>query len=151
TTGCTVGSGRRACSLNKKEMKEQASAANRRSRSRVALRRMLPVLILVFAVWALIAAFFSVDVTEYGLVTRFGRIVRAVDQPGLHVMAPFDRIVRLDKRVQLFRPPRSEYLTSDKKNIVVESLTTWRIIDPERFLATVATRAAAEARLSDIV
>jgi modulator of FtsH protease HflC len=115
------------------------------------LWRTLPGLMLAFAVCALVAAFFTVDVTEYGLVTRFGRVVRVVDKPGLHVTAPFDRIVRLDKRVFFLRPARSEYLTADKKNIVVESLATWRIADPERFLATLETRAAAEERLSDIV
>jgi membrane protease subunit HflC len=111
----------------------------------------MPALMSTIPVWALIAAFFAVDVTEYGVVTRFGRVVRVVEEPGLQVAAPFDRIVRLDKRVLFLRPARSEYLTTDKKNIVVESLATWRIVDPERFLATLATRGAAEERLSDIV
>jgi modulator of FtsH protease HflC len=115
------------------------------------LWRTMPALLLAFAVWAFIAAFFAVDVVEYGLVMRFGRVVRVVEEPGLHVKAPFDRIVRLDNRVLFLRPARSEYLTNDKKNIVVESLATWRIAGPERFLATLATRAAAEERLSDIV
>ncbi len=121
------------------------------SRSRVTLWRVLPAFLLAAAAWGLIAAFFTVDVTEYGLVVRFGRVVRVVAEPGLHVTAPFDRIVRLDKRVLFLRPARSEYLTTDKKNIVAESLATWRIADPERFLAAFATRSAAEARLSDIV
>ena len=77
-------------------------------------------------------ALFTVDVTEDELVTRFGRVVRVVAEPGLHVTAPFDRVVRLDKRVLFSRPPRSEYLTVDKKNIVIESLATWRIADPSR-------------------
>jgi modulator of FtsH protease HflC len=115
------------------------------------LWRTMPALMSTIPVWALIAAFFAVDVTEYGVVTRFGRVVRVVEEPGLQVAAPFDRIVRLDKRVLFLRPARSEYLTTDKKNIVVESLATWRIVDPERFLATLATRGAAEERLSDIV
>src|SRR5215467_7557114 len=122
-----------------------------RTRSRATPWRILPALLLALAVWALAAAIFTVDVTEYGLVVRFGRVVRVVAEPGLHVTAPFDRIVRLDKRVLFLRPARSEYLTTDKKNIVVESIATWRIADPERFLATLATRAAAEERLSDIV
>src|SRR5262249_28931018 len=108
----------------------------------------LPGLLLVLAVWALVASFFTVDVTEYGLVTRFGRVVRVIEDPGLNLTAPFDRVVHLDKRVLYLRPPRSEYLTTDKKNIVVESLATWRIVDPD---ATVVTRGAAEERLSDIV
>ena len=61
------------------------------------------------------------DVTEYGLVTRFGRVVRVVTAPGLYIAAPFDRVVRLDKRMLFSRAASSEYLTIDKKNVVVES------------------------------
>jgi membrane protease subunit HflC len=104
-----------------------------------------------FALWALVSSFFALDVTEYGLVTRFGRVVRVVDEPGLHVVAPFDRIVRLDKRLLFFRPASSEYLTIDKKNLGIDSLVTWRIADPTRFLAAVASTTAGERLLSDIV
>jgi membrane protease subunit HflC len=45
----------------------------------------------------------------------------------------------------------AEYLTIDKKNIVVESLATWRIADPRQFLETVATRAAGDERLADVI
>jgi modulator of FtsH protease HflC len=115
------------------------------------LRRTVAILALASAGVALMSALFTVDATEYGLVTRFGRVVRVVAEPGLHVTAPFDRIVRLDRRVLFSRPARSEYLTTDKKNVVVESLATWRIADPKRFLAAFATRPAAEARLADVV
>jgi membrane protease subunit HflC len=59
--------------------------------------------------------------------------------------------VRLDKRILFFRPALSEYLTIDKKNLGVDSLVTWRIADPVRFLAAVATPPAGEQRLSDII
>jgi len=128
---------------------ETSKAAN--ERSSVILRRTLPALMLAFLIWVCVAAFFAVDVTEYGVVMRFGRVVRIVDEAGLHVKAPFDRVTRLDRRLLFSRPAGSEYLTTDKKNIVVESLAVWRIADPQRFLATLATRAAAEEHLSDIV
>jgi modulator of FtsH protease HflC len=115
------------------------------------LGTIVPVLMLATAALAVAATCFSVDVAEYGLVTRFGRVVRVIVDPGLHVSAPFDRVVRLDKRILFSRPARSEYLTADKKNVLVESLATWRIADPERFLAAFATRDAAEARLADVV
>src|SRR5229473_3713611 len=130
-------------------MAERATTANKRSN--IVLRRTLPALMAAFAVWALVSSFFALDITEYGLVTRFGRVVRVLAEPGLHVVAPFDRVVRLDKRVLFFRPAPSEYLTIDKKNLGVDSLVTWRIADPVRFLAAVATPAAGEQRLSDII
>lgn len=101
--------------------------------------------------WALVACFFAVDVTEFGLVTRFGKVVQVVREPGLHIKAPFDTVVSLDKRLTYTRPAPAEYLTVDKKNIVVESLLTWRVADPERYLVTLATRSAADLRLADVM
>jgi len=67
----------------------------------------VPAVIVAGVVWAVASSLFTVDVTEYGLVARFGRVVRVVAEPGLHVTAPFDRVVRLDKRVLFSRLPRS--------------------------------------------
>ncbi|MGH6899866.1 MAG: SPFH domain-containing protein, partial [Geminicoccaceae bacterium] len=102
-------------------------------------------------IWAVIATFFTVDVTEYGVVSRFGRVVRILDQPGLYLKSPLDRVIRLDRRLLYSRPARAEYLTADKKNVVVRSLATWRIADPLRFLETLRTRANAEERLADLI
>jgi modulator of FtsH protease HflC len=128
---------------------QQSTAAKKRSN--IVLRRTLPAVTAAFAVWTLVSSFFVLDITEFGVVTRFGRVVRVLAEPGLHVVAPFDRLVRLDKRILLFRPAQSEYLTVDKKNLDVDSLVTWRIADPVRFLAAVATPSAGEQRLSDII
>jgi len=106
---------------------------------------------LAVLLWAVGASLFTVDVTEYGVLMRFGAVVRVVREPGLHFKAPFDTVVRLDRRMTFSQPPPAEYLTVDKKNIVVESLATWRIADPERYLAALATRGAAESRLADLV
>jgi modulator of FtsH protease HflC len=117
----------------------------------VLLRRSLPALAAAVGVCALLYSFFTVDATEYGLVTRFGRVVRVISEPGLYITVPFDRVARFDKRLLFSRPAPSEYLTIDKKNIVIESLATWRIAEPERFLATLPTQAAAEQALADVI
>ena len=98
-------------------------------------------------IWAASATLFTLDVTEYGVVSRFGRIVRIVDQPGLHLKSPLDRVLRLERRLLYSQPARAEYLTADKKNVVVRSLATWRIADPERFLRTLRDRAAARSSM----
>jgi modulator of FtsH protease HflC len=54
------------------------------ARRRLTLLALLGALVL----WAVWAALFTVDVTESGVVTRFGRVVRVVDQPGLHLKLP---------------------------------------------------------------
>jgi modulator of FtsH protease HflC len=99
------------------------------------------------------SCFVAIDVTEYGVFMRFGRVVRIVAEPGLRLKRPypFETVTRLDKRLLTFKPATAEYLTEDKKNLVVHSLVTWRIADPPKFLATVGARVAAEERLADMV
>jgi modulator of FtsH protease HflC len=99
------------------------------------------------------SCFVAIDVTEYGVFLRFGRVVRTVAAPGLHLKRPypFETVTRLDRRLLTFKPTTAEYLTEDKKNLVVHSLLTWRIADPPKFLATVGVRVAAEERLADMV
>ena len=47
--------------------------------------------------------------------------------------------------------PPAEYLTLDKKRLVADPLTRWRIIDPLMFFKTVHDEIGAKARLDDIV
>jgi membrane protease subunit HflC len=101
--------------------------------------------------WAVSAALFTVDVTSTGVVTRFGQVVRVVDRPGLHLKLPFERVVPIDRRLLYSRPAEAEYLTADKRNVVIRSLAIWRIADPRRFLETLADRARAEVQLADVV
>jgi membrane protease subunit HflC len=116
-----------------------------------AARRLLLLLGGALLVAALYGALFTVDVTRYGVVSRFGHIVRVADTPGLHFKLPFERVLSVDRRLLYSKPAQAEYLTSDKKNVVVRSLALWRIADPKRFLETVGTRADAEVQLADVV
>jgi modulator of FtsH protease HflC len=119
--------------------------------ARLRLRTGLVLIGAALLLWAFAASLFSVDVTQYGVVSRFGRVLRVVEEPGLHLKVPFDNVVRLDRRLTFSRPAQAEYLTIDKRNVVIETLATWRIADPRRFLATLATRADADLRLADVV
>jgi modulator of FtsH protease HflC len=120
--------------------------AHRRS-----LLRTAALLSLLAAVLAIVYGIFVVDATESAVVTRFGRVVRVIAEPGLYFTLPFDSVARVDKRILLSRPARSEYLTTDKKNVVVESLASWRIADPQRFLSSFPTVASAQLHLADII
>src|SRR6056300_578856 len=101
----------------------------------------------------LTTSFYVVNEAEYSIVTRFGRTVAVHDDPGLKVKLPipFERVVRFDKRNMYQIIPEEEFLTSDKKNIIVSSFLTWKIIDPEKFLTALRTRDAAEARIENLV
>src|SRR5690348_13864208 len=95
--------------------------------------------------------FFPVKETEFVLVTQFGRPLYAVSAAGLHAKWPFQSATYFDRRLRIYNPRPSEFLTRDKKNIVVDSFVAWKIQDPNRFLQSVGDPAAAEMRLHDIV
>jgi membrane protease subunit HflC len=95
--------------------------------------------------------FFSVRETEFVLVTQFGRPVRTVTEAGLNVKWPFQTAIYFDRRLRAYNPRPSEFLTRDKKNVVIENYVVWKIQDPNRFVETVGDAAAAEMRLHDII
>ena len=94
---------------------------------------------------------FTVPETEFAIVTQFGRPVRTIRQAGLQAKLPYQGILRFDRRLRVYNPRPSEFLTRDKKNLVIENYVCWRIQDPERFVQTVGDTTAAEMRLHDIV
>ena len=97
------------------------------------------------------SAFVVVSETEMVILTRFGKPTRVLREAGLYAKWPIDRATSFDKRVSIYNPRPSEFLTRDKKNLVVDSAVCWRIADPLQFLQTVGDQVGAELRLHDIV
>ena len=95
--------------------------------------------------------FYTTRETEFALITQFGRPVRTVVNAGLHVKWPFQSILRFDRRLRVYDPRPSEFLTRDKKNLVIENYVAWRIDDPDLFVKSVGDTASAEMRLHDII
>src|SRR5579864_252014 len=114
-------------------------------------RRYLPaagVLALLVFCWL---TFYTVRETEFVLITQFGRPLYTVADAGLHAKWFFQSTNYFDRRLRVYNPRPSEFLTHDKKNLVIESYVAWRIEDPKRFVETVGDPGAAEMRLHDIV
>lgn len=114
-------------------------------------KRYYPAGLAVLAVVFLWLTFFTVRETEFVLVTQFGKPIRTVTEAGLHVKWFFQTASYFDRRLRIYNPRPSEFLTRDKKNLVIESYVAWQIQDPKRFVETVGDPVAAEMRLHDIV
>lgn len=106
--------------------------------------------LIVLVLILLRATFFAVDETEFVLVTQFGRPVRLITQAGFNAKLPFQQRRSFDKRLQVYNPVASEFLTKDKKNLVLDNYVVWRITDPQAFLQTMNDMLGAEMRLHDI-
>jgi modulator of FtsH protease HflC len=94
---------------------------------------------------------FTIDETQFAIVTQFGKPVRAITTAGLKLKWPWQSLLSFEKRLMVYNPRPSEFLTRDKKNIVVDNYVAWRVADPNRFLQTVNDLTGAEMRLHDTV
>lgn len=97
---------------------------------------------------------YTVDQREYALVFRLGEIVSVKKEPGLYFKMPMVENVRYyDKRILTLNweePDR--FITSEKKNVLVDSFVKWRIIDPSKYYVSVrGDEVQAERRLSQMV
>lgn len=108
----------------------------------------LSLLVLLFVPQVL----FVIDETEQGIITQLGEYKRTLQEPGLHVKLPFFQTVhRFESRILVNDATPAEYLTGDKKRVVVDHITRWKIRDPLAFFKTVRNEVAARARLDDVV
>ncbi|MBO9599287.1 MAG: protease modulator HflC [Cohnella sp.] len=89
---------------------------------------------------------------EYKVILKFGEAVRVVEDPGLHFKIPFiESVSKLPKYQMMYRSQQTQILTKDKKPILVDNYTVWRIDDPEKFLKTAKTVSAGVKRIDETV
>ena len=92
-------------------------------------------LILVLAL-ALIAAnsVFVVREGEHAVLLQFRAVAKADFSPGLHFRLPLVQSVRkLERRIVTLNREPQRYLTSEKKDVLVDFYVKWKIKDPSRF------------------
>jgi membrane protease subunit HflC len=110
------------------------------------------VLVVVIVV-VLSGAMYVVGEWEQVIVTRFGQPIRTVREPGLYWKMPFlHTVTAFDKRVLgADVAAGAEYLTLDKKRLVIDHVSRWQIVEPLQFYRTVRDEPGAIARLHDII
>lgn len=110
--------------------------------------RLVLILAIFLALVCLFGSMYTVAENEYACVVRLSKIVDTIDNAGLHFKIPFIDTIRFFPRdVQLYDINPSEVLTSDKKNMTVDSYVIWEISDPLTFFKSVGTIGEAERRL----
>ncbi len=108
--------------------------------------------IVVLAAIGVSMSVFTVHEREYALKFRFGEILRDDFEPGLHLKIPIvNNVMKLSSQVLTHNNPTEEFLTVEKKNLLVDFFIKWRIIDPGEFYrATRGDTRMASMRLTEI-
>ena len=100
------------------------------------------------------ASLFTVDQRQHAIVFQLGEIRDVVSEPGLHFKWPLIQNVRyFDKRILTFDSAEPErFLTSEKKNVLVDSFVKWKIVDVRQYYVSVGgDEARAQTRLTQAV
>ena len=111
--------------------------------------------VIVVAILLMVASstLYVVSETERGVKLRFGRLIEADIQPGLHIKMPFADDVRLfDARVLTVDAQPASFFTVEKKRLIVDSYAKWRIANVETYYkATGGVETVARNRLANRV
>lgn len=95
---------------------------------------------------------YVIDETEQAIVTQFGQYKGSAVAPGLNFKIPFlQEVHRMERRVIARDTAAGDYLTLDKKKLVADPVTRWKIVDPLTFFKSVRDEVRAARRLDDIV
>jgi membrane protease subunit HflC len=96
---------------------------------------------------------FTVHEREKAILFQLGEIVKTDFTPGLYFKKPFVNNVRkYDARIQTLDAQPERYLTSEKKNVIVDSFVKWKIKDVATYYtATSGDVVRANVKLSQII
>lgn len=95
---------------------------------------------------------FTMNERQQGLVLQFGEPKRVIQSSGLHFKLPLiQNVVRYDMRILEYDLPIEEIIAVDKKRMLVDSFTRFKITDPLEFYKTVGTESSVRNRLNSNV
>ncbi|MDG3084699.1 protease modulator HflC [Vibrio hannami] len=123
---------------------------------------MIPVLVVALAL--MLMSMFVIPEGERGIVIRFGRVLKdsndvsRIYEPGLHFKMPlFDRVKTLNALIQTMDGRADRFVTSEKKDVIIDSYVKWRIEDfGQYYLATgggdtLTAQALLERKVTDVL
>ena len=112
----------------------------------------LGILVAVVLVLAF-ASLYTLREGEQAVVLQFGRPVGGpITEAGLHFKIPLiQEVRRFEKRLLIWDGDPTQIPTAGREFIWVDATARWRIVDPLRFLQSVATETGAQSRLDDII
>ncbi|MDR2724455.1 MAG: protease modulator HflC [Holosporaceae bacterium] len=108
------------------------------------------VLFFVFLIFS--GTMFTVNQIEQAVITRLGKPVRVINEPGLHFKIPLLEVVAFfDKRLMSVELSALEVTLGDKRRIMVDAFGRYIITDPLKFYQAVGSERGVLDRLNPVV
>jgi membrane protease subunit HflC len=110
-------------------------------------------IVLVVALLLASGSLYTVQEGQQAVILQLGRPIGApVTEAGLHFKIPLiQEVRRFEKRLLIWDGDPTQIPTAGREFIWVDATARWRIVDPLKFLTSVATESGAQSRLDDII
>ncbi len=100
---------------------------------------MISIVALVVIVILASSVFFTVSERELAIKFRLGEIVKSDYKPGLYFQIPFiNNVKKYESRILTLDTRATEYLTKEKKKLIVDFFAKWRINNVEKYYRTMS-------------
>ena len=110
-------------------------------------RQIFSIIFLVIAAMLFNSAFFTVTERELAIKFRLGEIVKSDYKPGFYFQIPVvNNVIKYESRILTLDTRATEYLTKEKKKLIVDFFAKWRINDVEKFYRTMTRGSMGTAR-----
>ncbi len=105
--------------------------------------KVILLIVIIVVLIAAFGAFYTVKENQYAAVMQFGKIVRVDETAGLKFKAPFiQSVTYIPKSIQINDTAASDVITEDKKSMIADNYTLWKVTDPIKFAQTLSASTA---------
>ncbi|MEG0385605.1 protease modulator HflC [Solibacillus cecembensis] len=120
------------------------------------VRQWLASTIIVTGVFAalvvVLANLYVVKENEFKVVRQFGEVMKYEKEPGLHMKIPFiQSVTTLPRNLMTHDMTEEEISTKDKKRIIIDNYTVWRVTDPKALISNAGQLLNAESRMEEFI
>lgn len=111
------------------------------------------VLTVIFAALVIVFAnLYVVKENEFKVVRQFGEVMKYEKEPGLHMKIPFiQSVTTLPRNLMTHDMTEEEISTQDKKRIIIDNYTIWRVTDPKALISNAGQLLNAESRMEEFI
>lgn len=94
---------------------------------------------------------YTVNERQQALILQFGAIEQVRQEAGLYFKSPLQNVVYLEKRTLLLDLPEQELIASDKRRLIVDAISRYKISDPLKFYQRLQTVQNAEGQILTLI
>jgi|GEM_PF-1249880 len=116
------------------------------------IKKLLIVLMFILFTVVIVANTLVIQEDELVVIKQLGKVQKILDKPGLYFKLPIiQNTDSLTKKLTDYETQSIKIVSKDKRNLIVNNYTIWRISEPHSFISNVQTIGSADVLLESAI